>query len=201
MRLKNKFILIGNISNYINYKVLILRLHWLTSNKPHASTIKLFNNDILTIPPLRTLFKLKFTLSSLYKDLRDNLNSKLSATYSIMLPFKLTFTLLVKSKGKVLNKAILELTGSISKLYNTHGIKIMKAKRIGNSTVQQKDISWSKRILGNDALTQIKEKINKLDFIPRHNPSKNPTNIILGLDKRSSRKNLPSLIYQNSKNK
>ena len=72
---------------------------------------------------------------------------------------------------------------------------------MGNSTVQQKDISWSKRILGNDALTQIKEKINKLDFIPRHNPSKNPTNIILGLDKRSSRKNLPSLIYQNSKNK
>jgi hypothetical protein len=31
---------------------------------------------------------------------------------------------------------------------------------MGNSTVQQTDINWSKRILGKDALTQIKIKIS-----------------------------------------
>ena len=31
----------------------------------------------------------------------------------------------------------------------------MKANTTGNKTVQQKDINWSKRILGNEALTQM----------------------------------------------
>ena len=31
---------------------------------------------------------------------------------------------------------------------------------IGNKTVQQKDINWSNRILGKEALTQIKTNIN-----------------------------------------
>ena len=34
----------------------------------------------------------------------------------------------------------------------------------GNNTVQQTDINWSKRILGKEALTQIKTKINKPVF-------------------------------------
>ena len=52
-------------------------------------------------------------------------------------------------------------------LYRIQGIKIIKANKIGNKIVQQNDINWSKRILGNDALTQI--KINTIIelFIPK----------------------------------
>ena len=46
----------------------------------------------------------------------------------------------------------------------------MKAITIGNNIVQEKDISWSKRILGNEALTHIKIKIIIQDFIPSANP-------------------------------
>ena len=42
----------------------------------------------------------------------------------------------------------------------------MNATTIGNNTVQQNDINWSKRILGKLALAHIKVKIIKLDFIP-----------------------------------
>ena len=52
-------------------------------------------------------------------------------------------------------------------MYNIQGTNMIKANKIGNRTVQQKDINWSKRILGNDALTHI--KINTIIelFIPR----------------------------------
>ena len=46
-------------------------------------------------------------------------------------------------------------TTVIPNIYNKQGINIIKANKIGNNTVQQNDINWSKRILGNEALTQI----------------------------------------------
>lgn len=62
------------------------------------------------------------------------------------------------------NKII--LVGNISKAYNIHGTSIIKATTIGNRTVQQKDINWSKRILGKLALAQINTNIIRLDFTP-----------------------------------
>lgn len=50
--------------------------------------------------------------------------------------------------------------GIILKLYKIQGIKIIKAITTGNKTVQQNDISWSKRIRGNEALAQINTNIN-----------------------------------------
>ena len=47
------------------------------------------------------------------------------------------------------------LEGIISKLYKIQGTSITKAITIGNNIVQQKDINWSKRILGNEALVHI----------------------------------------------
>lgn len=51
------------------------------------------------------------------------------------------------------NKGI--LLGIISKLYKIQGINIIKAITTGSKTVQQKDINWSKRILGKEALAHI----------------------------------------------
>jgi len=65
--------------------------------------------------------------------------------------------------------------GIISKLNNTQGIKITKAITIGNKIVQQKDINWSKRILGNEALAQINTKIIIQDFTPKVKPYINPS--------------------------
>jgi len=76
-------------------------------------------------------------------------------------------------KGNNYNKLI--LLGIISKLYNRHGIKMIKAIIIGNRTVQQKDISWSKRILGKDALVHIKINIIIQDLRPKVNPYNNPS--------------------------
>jgi hypothetical protein len=73
----------------------------------------------------------------------------------------------------IYSKAI--LLGIISKLYNIQGTKITKAITIGNSIVQQKDINWSKRILGNEALTHMKTKIITQDFIPKVRPYSNPS--------------------------
>ena len=42
----------------------------------------------------------------------------------------------------------------------------MKANTKGNRTVQQYDINWSKRILGNEALTQINTNIMISVLIP-----------------------------------
>jgi hypothetical protein len=52
---------------------------------------------------------------------------------------------------------------------------MIKAKTNGNRLVQQKLINWSKRILGNDALTQI--NINTIIelFNPIINPYNNPS--------------------------
>ena len=63
---------------------------------------------------------------------------------------------------------------NIPNIYNNEGINIINANNIGNNTVQQNDINWSKRILGKDALVQIKTKISidvlnaklKLDMVP-----------------------------------
>ena len=46
------------------------------------------------------------------------------------------------------------------------GTKTIKAIIIGNNIVQEKDINWSKRILGKEALTHIKIKIIIQDLIP-----------------------------------
>lgn len=56
--------------------------------------------------------------------------------------------------------------GIISKLSKIHGSNIIKPTRIGNNTTQQTDISWSKRILGNEARAQMKMKIIIQDFTP-----------------------------------
>jgi len=58
------------------------------------------------------------------------------------------------------------LLGIISKLYITHGIKTINAITIGSNIVQENNINWSKRILGKEALTQIKTKIIMEAFIP-----------------------------------
>ena len=63
----------------------------------------------------------------------------------------------------------------ISKLYNIQGTKTTNAITIGNKIVQQKDINWSNRILGNEALDQIKIKIIIHDFIPKVKPYINPS--------------------------
>ena len=52
-------------------------------------------------------------------------------------------------------------------MYNKDGINNINANKIGSNTVQQKDINWSKRILGNEALTQIKMKTIIELFIPK----------------------------------
>jgi len=43
---------------------------------------------------------------------------------------------------------------------------MINATRIGNNTVQQNNISWSKRILGNEARAQMNMKIITQDFRP-----------------------------------
>jgi len=59
------------------------------------------------------------------------------------------------------------LLGNISKAYKTEGIRIIKDTTIGNNTVQQNDINWSKRILGKLALAQINTNIIRQDLRPR----------------------------------
>lgn len=58
------------------------------------------------------------------------------------------------------------LVGIISKLYIIQGTSTINAITIGSSIVQENDISWSKRILGKEALTHIKTKTIMQDFIP-----------------------------------
>lgn len=62
------------------------------------------------------------------------------------------------------------MLGKISKLINIQGTNTINPITIGNKTIQQKDISWSKRILGKEALAQIKTNINIQDFIPKTKP-------------------------------
>ena len=93
------------------------------------------------------------------------------------------------------NKEI--LLGIISKLYRIQGTNITKAITMGNNTVQQKDINWSKRIRGKDALTQIKTKIRTQDLKPRTQPLINPS--IKGLYKDGSLKSLSVKLIHKSK--
>ena len=62
------------------------------------------------------------------------------------------------------------LLGIMSKLYIIHGTNTINAMTIGNNIVQENDISWSKRILGKDALTQIKTKTITQAFTPSVRP-------------------------------
>ena len=64
-------------------------------------------------------------------------------------------------------------------LNNKHGIIKIKATTIGNNFNQQNDINWSNLILGNEALIHINVNIIKQDFIPKNNPYKDPSNILL----------------------
>jgi hypothetical protein len=63
----------------------------------------------------------------------------------------------------------------ISKLYNIQGTNTTKAITTGNNIVQQKDINWSNRILGKEALAHMNIKIIIHDFIPKANPYNNPS--------------------------
>ena len=58
------------------------------------------------------------------------------------------------------------MEGIISKLNTKQGINIIKHITIGSNIVQENDISWSKRILGKEALTHIKTKIIIQVFAP-----------------------------------
>ena len=86
------------------------------------------------------------------------------------------------------------LDGIISKLYKIQGTNITKAITIGNNIVQQKDINWSKRILGNEALVHIKIKIIIHVFIPKVKPYNNPS--IKGYEKILSLYNILSSILR-----
>ena len=67
------------------------------------------------------------------------------------------------------------LEGIGSKLYKIQGTNIIKAITKGNNIVQQTDINWSKRILGNEALVHIKINIIIHDLIPKVKPYNNPS--------------------------
>ena len=67
------------------------------------------------------------------------------------------------------------MLGIISQLYMIQGTNTIKAMMIGNNIVQEKDINWSKRILGNEALTHIKVKTIIQDIIPIVNPYISPS--------------------------
>ena len=69
------------------------------------------------------------------------------------------------------------MVGIISKLYIIQGTNTINDITIGNSIVQENDINWSKRILGKEALTHIKTKINMKDFKPIVKPYIIPSNI------------------------
>ena len=63
----------------------------------------------------------------------------------------------------------------MSKLYITQGTNTISAITIGNKMVQEKDINWSKRILGKEALTHMKTKIIIHDLIPIVKPDNIPS--------------------------
>nr|ATQ37159.1 hypothetical protein [Colletotrichum lindemuthianum]ATQ37181.1 hypothetical protein [Colletotrichum lindemuthianum] len=65
------------------------------------------------------------------------------------------------------NNYIVMFSTNISNAYKVQGNNIIKANNNGNKTVQQKDINWSKRILGNEALTQIKINTKSELFTPK----------------------------------
>lgn len=62
------------------------------------------------------------------------------------------------------------------KPHTVQGKTTINAIIIGNSIVQQYDISWSNRILGKEALTHININIITQAFKPRLRPVFNPCN-------------------------
>ena len=67
------------------------------------------------------------------------------------------------------------LLGIMSKLYIIQGTRTIKAITTGSNIVQEKDINWSKRILGKEALTHINIKIIIQDFKPIVKPDNTPS--------------------------
>jgi len=67
------------------------------------------------------------------------------------------------------------LLGIISKLYITQGTNTINEITIGNKIVQEKDINWSKRILGKEALTHMNIKIIIHVFTPMVKPDNIPS--------------------------
>lgn len=100
--------------------------------------------------------------------------------------FKPKFLLAMKRPGKD-NKVI--LVGTASKATVTQRTKKIKAKTNGNNTVQQTVISWSKRIRGNEALTQINVKIMIQVLNPNERPWIKPSRIILSVKETSIKGN------------
>ena len=72
------------------------------------------------------------------------------------------------------------MLGIISKLYMIHGTKTIKAITTGNNIVQENNINWSKRILGKEALTQMKTNIIIQAFTPSVIPYTKPS--MMGLE-------------------
>lgn len=68
----------------------------------------------------------------------------------------------------------------IENTFNIQGNNTIKAIIKGNNIVQQNDINWSYRILGKEALAQIKTKIMIQDLNPNVKPYKKPS--IRGFD-------------------
>ena len=60
-----------------------------------------------------------------------------------------------------------KLTETKCNVNTTQGKITINAITIGNNIVQQYDISWSKRILGKEALTHINTKIIRQVFNPK----------------------------------
>lgn len=76
------------------------------------------------------------------------------------------------------------MLGNISKLYCMQGTNKINAIIKGNNIIQQKDINWSNRILGNEALTHMNTKIIIDDFKPKLTPYNNPS--IIGFENQTS---------------
>ena len=64
----------------------------------------------------------------------------------------------------------MKLQGIISFTTNKVGTFITKEITIGNKVTQQKDINWSKRILGKEALAHMNINIIIQAFIPKAKP-------------------------------
>lgn len=64
----------------------------------------------------------------------------------------------------------------IENTFNKQGYNIIKAITKGNKIVQQKDINWSYRILGNEALAHIKTNIITQDLNPKVKLYRHPSN-------------------------
>ena len=73
------------------------------------------------------------------------------------------------------------LLGIAPNVYIIQGIAIINPNTSGNITVQQTDISWSKRILGKDALIHINANTITKVFIDIFKLDINASNLKLGM--------------------